>query len=872
MKKVILLLCFIPFTLAGQVSFDFETGSTRGFVQARDNHWIADTSGALSGKYSLHHVFDSQESSADQAGTRVAGLDPSKGETKWSFILRHGTDPSASNCWAIFIMSDADPSQMYPGGEVNGFAAGVNLSGYDDTLRLWKVKNGSVTAVLSSGVNWQNDIGPLQYGLVNITRSAGGLWSLSVSPSGGSFTRKAETTDKDLFAIHWMGIFYKFTSTRDRLLWLDNVSVSGPFLPPIVPAVSRVLKTGDSSLQVNFNKDVAFLSSNPNNFALEPDGQEGGSVMVEDPGTFVINFNGPVPERTGCSLRVTTLCDADSICSSNVVFGFTPALASPGDIVLTEIMADPSPPVSLPDREYLEITNATGFGFMLKGWKLIADDVEYKIPGTAINPRQVLVLCRMADTSLFSCYGTTEGMPGFPVLNDAGKKLVLADGKGRMIHAVRYTDKWYGDKLKSEGGWSLEMIDINFPFYAEGNWTSSVSLTGGTPGKTNSVSRNNADPGFRGIMNVFPSDSQTISADFSEPLLFYKSPESTVFIDGIRCASVMQGDIFGNQLIIKTTQPLRSGKIYRLSVNNDITDYAGNIAIRKSFLFGLPREGSEGDLEFNELLFNPLPGDADYIELYNCSGKVLDASRFLIVSVNDEMSDTTTSVFLCDTSRCIIPGEYYAVTGMKERVLASYFSASDTNLFEVSRMPSMADENGHLVLLSRSHLKVDEVRYSGKMHSTVLSGTEGVALEKIRPRFNSMDANSWHSATETSGWGTPGRVNSVYNEVTPSADDIRFSSTRISPDNDGFEDFLVIDFKLSGLTSVITVRVFDETGDPVRTVVHDIYSGSSASVTWDGTDDTGTIVQQGLYILLITMYDETGKTSVRKRVCAVVRR
>ncbi len=54
-----------------------------------------------------------------------------------------------------------------------------------------------------------------------------------------------------------------------------------------------------------------------------------------------------------------------------------------------------------------------------------------------------------------------------------------------------------------------------------------------------------------------------------------------------------------------------------------------------------------GDILFNEILFNPLPGDPDYLELYNTSGKVIDASRLQLVSVNDATGDKS------DTRACL---------------------------------------------------------------------------------------------------------------------------------------------------------------------------------------------------------------------------
>ncbi len=89
-------------------------------------------------------------------------------------MIRHGYDPSASNSWAVFLMSDNDPASFANGAAVNGFAVGVNLTGYDDTLRLWKIKKGSISVVAVCPVNWQNDIGDPEHAKIVVERSKEG--------------------------------------------------------------------------------------------------------------------------------------------------------------------------------------------------------------------------------------------------------------------------------------------------------------------------------------------------------------------------------------------------------------------------------------------------------------------------------------------------------------------------------------------------------------------------------------------------------------------------------------------------------------------------------------------------------------------------
>jgi len=83
-----------------------------------------------------------------------------------------------------------------------------------------------------------------------------------------------------------------------------------------------------------------------------------------------------------------------------------------------------------------------------------------------------------------------------------------------------------------------------------------------------------------------------------------------------------------------------------------------------------------GDILFNELLFNPFPGEPDYIELFNNSEKIIDASRLQLVSVNDASGDTSEITPVSVEKRCIIPHSYYAITTDPEIISQRYFSAN----------------------------------------------------------------------------------------------------------------------------------------------------------------------------------------------------
>ena len=157
-----------------------------------------------------------------------------------------------------------------------------------------------------------------------------------------------------------------------------------------------------------------------------------------------------------------------------------------GDVVFSEIMADPSPPVKLPAREYLEITNRTADSISLEGWILIATNDTADMPKAWIRPGEYIILCSSSGKTEFSFYGRVICPPSFPTLNDGGEIIALRDAGGSLVHAVTYTPEFYNDGLRSGGGWSAELTDMSNPFNEPGAWRASLDPSGGTPGRGNS--------------------------------------------------------------------------------------------------------------------------------------------------------------------------------------------------------------------------------------------------------------------------------------------------------------------------------------------------------------------------------------------------
>jgi hypothetical protein len=543
-----------------------------------------------------------------------------------------------------------------------------------------------------------------------------------------------------------------------------------------------------------------------------------------------------------------------------------------GSIIITEIMSDPTPAVSLPAVEYVELYNNSPVTIEMTGWSFSHNSTSVSLPNITMAPGTYMIICGTTAAASLQQFGPVTGVKSFPSLLDAGAILVLRDSEGNMIHGVEYNEKWHSSGLKKDGGWSLEIVDINHPFYAEGNWRSSTSRSGGTPGYSNSVSAGNPDSSPVFISNIFPTDSLTLTITFNKSIASFSCLTEGYAPDLPAICDIAIADPLQRSFLLKLSTPLVRRKIYSYSSPGDLRDFSGNLASSGPIRFALAEPSLEGDLRFNELLFDPWPDEYDYVELVNVSDRCIDASRLLLVSENLSTGTVSSAYPLSTQPRCILPGTYFTVTADPETILKRYFSGDASNTFSVPALPSMPDDKASLSLFNRELDLIDMVTYDESYHFSLLSDPEGVALEKITPEADSGNRHNWHSASSAAGWGTPGAVNSVFTDVIPAGAGITLSGQRITPDSDGIDDVLVIDFNSPSAENVITIKIFDENGYLVRTLADNVYTGYEAVFRWDGTSDDGSLLPTGLYIVLVSSFDSSGHVSRWKKAVAILRR
>src|SRR5688500_4760098 len=96
------------------------------------------------------------------------------------------------------------------------------------------------------------------------------------------------------------------------------------------------------------------------------------------------------------------------------------------EVVIHEIMADPSPAVALPEAEYLELKNRSTVPVNLQGWRIATGSAVSGLLGNfLLQPDSFVILCAAAQFASFSRYGATLAVPSFPTLPNEGTLVSL---------------------------------------------------------------------------------------------------------------------------------------------------------------------------------------------------------------------------------------------------------------------------------------------------------------------------------------------------------------------------------------------------------------------------------------------------------------
>jgi gliding motility-associated-like protein len=540
------------------------------------------------------------------------------------------------------------------------------------------------------------------------------------------------------------------------------------------------------------------------------------------------------------------------------------------DILITEIMARPSPVVGLPDCEYIELYN---FGapdtVVLKGWRLRINNANRNLPEIHIPPNQYVFLVANScngynDETEINMYRVSS--LGIAM---AGVQIVLFNEANEVIHEVRFSSSWHRNKHKADGGWSLEMIDPRNPCTGQDNWDSSMSESGGTPGKQNSIYGSNPDFIPPEIEKVTVADSMCLRVFFTETI-FYDSLRALQLFEidkDIKIASVSEAPPNNNMLQIHLQNSIQPNVLYILTMRDIVWDCAQNpVECNKLYRFALPSVPQPFDVVINEVLFNAKNSTrAEFVELYNRSQKVIDLATLRIGSGGADLPDR--SAIAVSSGFLLFPNEYVVLCKHKTITEEQYYTPYPERLIQCDSMPSYTNSSGVVFLSDRNYNTIDRFQYDEKMHYSLLTSVSGVSLERVSFNRETQNANNWKSAAEGVGFATPGYQNSQFSNNNMSEDILKVVPEIFSPNQTGISDYMEIHCSFEESENRVSITIFDRYGNLIKTIANNQICALNEIFLWDGVSEKNYRVPPDLYIVKMEYWNlNTKRKTIRKTV------
>lgn len=251
---------------------------------------------------------------------------------------------------------------------------------------------------------------------------------------------------------------------------------------------------------------------------------------------------------------------------------------------------------------------------------------------------------------------------------------------------------------------------------------------------------------------------------------------------------------------------------------------------------------STANVVINEVLANE-PGSntkLEWVELFNADSMDHDLVGWLFVSKED------TSII---SSGMIIPAKGFLIIARKLVSLPpdsisfeGYWGNRSGVWGDSPQEDSPAMEAEMSLTNSGGTISLIDLDHNTQSFTWEKDCGDGVSMERISP-----EEDEWSCCIDSNKC-TPGKRNSVSVEYSDKIE-LKISPNPFSPDGDGFEDEVAIQYTLPKM-SELTIKVYDVRGKLVKTLIWD-EPQVTGEIIWDGRDEENKIVRVGIYVVLV---------------------
>jgi len=427
-----------------------------------------------------------------------------------------------------------------------------------------------------------------------------------------------------------------------------------------------------------------------------------------------------------------------------------------GTLLINEIMYNPQSGNS----EWFEIINNSTRKINLAGWMFKDSQNSLNTITENINyiPKDSFIVVSENRSILNQYADISEKQVVIPetfsILNNDRDSLILIGPDGNNIDGLQYKSSWGKDK-----GRSLERRSAKKSSNLANNWSLAKSDQKASPGRINTIAMRNYDLKIDSVWitpkSIIEDDSGKVNIAIKNGGLKTISDYSVlinIFPEDSSRGSILQDELEVSKNIESEEVHERSirfedipGGVYSYTVHV-ISDRDQNV--KNNFYSDSIRIGyKEGSVVINEIMYSPARGEAEWIELYNTTNRVINMEGW-------ELTDAIKKWETITDSTMKIEGQDYYILAASNEFMQSYPSFEGECKI-ISDFPTLNNTSDKLILRDAADHKIEEVNYNSNW-----GGAENRSIERRNPYSDEMAKNNWGTSQDSLG-ATPARDNSI---------------------------------------------------------------------------------------------------------------
>lgn len=501
-----------------------------------------------------------------------------------------------------------------------------------------------------------------------------------------------------------------------------------------------------------------------------------------------------------------------------------------GPVAISEVMYHPYATNS-PD-EFVEIINISDSVINLAGWSLA--DLSYQYPDTfcgtqfVLEPEQFAVIFEADYDTVTGVYQTMIPPDALILtvddnaigngLSNSGDTLFLIDHAGDTLDVMGWNeDITPGYSLEKVAPDSCGMLD---------KWRKSKVLHG-TPGAENSVAGDIYDLALIQIDWLGTESPRQFRITVTIENMGIVPAGGAVLVDGTETVQFpaipasMEGEFEFTYITPDEILGLLQVEICVL-ISSDYNSANDCMSV------DLPLAAPQMAIAVNEIMYHPLVGGAEWIELVNTSNSTVQLRNWIL----DDLSSEATF-----PAAMLQPGAYAIVTS--EGGATNEWPHGSVVIF-LDGFPALNNTGDEVRLRDAISTTIDEVDYC-----RFPLVTAGRSLEKISPLAASNEPASWVMSPAADGH-TAGAPNSIFHEPSRVAVVLEPNPLRINTPN----SLLILKYSTPYLSANLLVDIYDLAGRRIGTITRQGPHPGTGVLTWDARNLDPFRYKTGQYILL----------------------